>query len=244
MGFGVNDADTFANQIQKQITRPVYNLAVSGYATRREFERFYRSGLSSKVDTIVLQYCSNDLDENEKKLSEEHYAKAKMEHFSKIEESKAVNDIITGKRDHASLSDYRLVFKKLINLNFEKIYFALVEPLNKVTSFFNRPIIPDYFNESARSIDFNPHLKNIIDILYEQKEFIKNKTIIVTYSNGYGARFFNFPKGRLDGDLNIIFFDPSMARDDYYSLDDHPTPEGHKKFATSFIQFFNNMHKQ
>lgn len=244
MGFGVNDADTFANHIQKQVAQPVYNLAVSGYATRREFERFFRSGLSSKVDTIILQYCSNDLDENDKKLDEAHYLQAKIEHFSKIEESIKINKIIAGEGRNLSLSDYKIVLSKLFNLNLEKIYFAIVEPLNAAMSFFNRPLIPDYFNETARSIDFNPHYKNIIDILYENKDLIKDKRIIVTYSNGYGARFFNFPQGKIDGELDISFFDPGMDRNDYYTLDDHLTPKGHMKFSKKIIEYLNNRNHQ
>lgn len=65
MGWGVEDHETFAAELQRRTGRPVYNLAVSSYATLRELARLARSGLVDSVDTVVLQYSDNDLAENE-----------------------------------------------------------------------------------------------------------------------------------------------------------------------------------
>lgn len=64
MGWGVNDLDTFSAQLQKLSGRPVYNLGVASYGTAREVIRLERSGVLDKVDTIIIQYCSNDRPEN------------------------------------------------------------------------------------------------------------------------------------------------------------------------------------
>lgn len=64
MGWGVNDLDTFSAQLQKLSGRPVYNLGVASYGTAREVIRLEKSGLLSKVDTVVIQYCNNDRNEN------------------------------------------------------------------------------------------------------------------------------------------------------------------------------------
>lgn len=64
MGWGVSDEETFAAELQKLSNRPVYNLAVSSYGTARELIRLEKSGLLAKVDTIIIQYCDNDLTEN------------------------------------------------------------------------------------------------------------------------------------------------------------------------------------
>jgi hypothetical protein len=64
MGWGVNDLDTFSAQLQKLSGRPVYNLAVASYGTAREVIRLERSGLLDKVDTVIIQYCNNDRNEN------------------------------------------------------------------------------------------------------------------------------------------------------------------------------------
>ena len=64
MGFGVNDNETFSALLENKINKPVYNLAVSGYGTIRELIRFEKSGLANSVDTVIIQYCYNDWDEN------------------------------------------------------------------------------------------------------------------------------------------------------------------------------------
>jgi hypothetical protein len=64
MGWGVNDDDTFSAILEKKIKRPVYNLGVSGYATNREILLLKKSGVLDLVDTIIIQYCNNDYQEN------------------------------------------------------------------------------------------------------------------------------------------------------------------------------------
>lgn len=64
MGWGVNDGETFSQVLADITQRPVFNLAVSSYGTARElatavgFERF------ADADTIIIQYCNNDIGEN------------------------------------------------------------------------------------------------------------------------------------------------------------------------------------
>jgi hypothetical protein len=64
VGWGVGDEETFSAELQRLSGRPVYNLGVSSYGTVRELVRMEKSGLMDKVDTIVIQYCDNDLREN------------------------------------------------------------------------------------------------------------------------------------------------------------------------------------
>lgn len=64
MGWGVNDEETFAAHLQLLTGRPVYNLAVASYGTARELIRLRQSGVLDKVDTVILQYCNNDRNEN------------------------------------------------------------------------------------------------------------------------------------------------------------------------------------
>jgi len=64
MGWGVNDNETFAAQLQTLSGRPVYNLGVASYGTARELIRLEKSGVLDKVDTVIIQYCNNDLNEN------------------------------------------------------------------------------------------------------------------------------------------------------------------------------------
>lgn len=64
MGWGVNDDETFSAHLQTLTKRPVYNLGVASYGTVRELIRLEKSGVLDRVDTIIIQYCNNDLNEN------------------------------------------------------------------------------------------------------------------------------------------------------------------------------------
>src|SRR5262245_24880720 len=77
MGWGVNDRETFANILQDELKRPVYNLAVSSYGTVREVLRLQQSGLLDKVDTILIHYAVNDLMDNAALYQGETFLQAK-----------------------------------------------------------------------------------------------------------------------------------------------------------------------
>lgn len=64
MGWGVNDNETFSFLIGEKLNIGSINLAVSSYATRRELLRLKKSNIVKKNDLIIIQYASNDFDEN------------------------------------------------------------------------------------------------------------------------------------------------------------------------------------
>lgn len=68
MGWGVPDDKTYAAVMERDLGRPVYNLGVGSYGTYRELLRLEKSGLLPKVDTVVIQYCENDITENLEKV--------------------------------------------------------------------------------------------------------------------------------------------------------------------------------
>jgi hypothetical protein len=68
MGWGVADDKTYAAVMERDLGRPVYNLGVGSYGTYRELLRLEKSGLLPEVDTVVIQYCENDITENLEKL--------------------------------------------------------------------------------------------------------------------------------------------------------------------------------
>jgi lysophospholipase L1-like esterase len=66
MGWGVADHETFAAQLQDRLGRRVYNLAVSSYGTARELVALRASGVLERVDTVIIQYSDNDIEENQR----------------------------------------------------------------------------------------------------------------------------------------------------------------------------------
>ncbi len=77
MGWGVDDNQTFSSILERNLKRKVYNFGVGGYGTHREILRFFNSPYYKLIDTIIIQYHMNDIDENyhfdEKKIYGKEY---------------------------------------------------------------------------------------------------------------------------------------------------------------------------
>jgi lysophospholipase L1-like esterase len=212
MGWGVNDSETFANVLQEQIEKPVYNLAVSSYGTERELKRFALSGLVNKVDTIIIQYCDNDIGENLKSINEIDYS-AEAQNFSLSLQAKKVKSVFAIMR---TLKDNAL--------------FAANAPFRLA-----KAIIVEEQDE-----DFTPHYDALKKVIKKYQNYLDNKQVFILYSNGDGKRFRNFPSG-LDVEIqNLFFVDITITKDDHFLIDDHLTAGGHKKIGLALAGSLKN----
>lgn len=63
MGWGVEQSETLAAQLERITGEKTLNMAVSSYATARELIALQRADLSN-AHSLVIQYCENDYTEN------------------------------------------------------------------------------------------------------------------------------------------------------------------------------------
>jgi hypothetical protein len=84
MGWGVNDDETFAALIASRVRMPVLNLAVSSYGTVREILRIRMHPRFGDANCIVIQYNSNDFDENKAFLAKGALPSATPERFQTL----------------------------------------------------------------------------------------------------------------------------------------------------------------
>jgi len=203
MGWGMNDHETFAAHLQTLSGRPVYNLGVASYGTPRELIRLEKSGVLDKVDTIVIQYCSNDATEN-----------MQFDTASKQE----LHEKIFRQVDPASLPQPNRL--KLIAKGYG---LALAAPFRSLS-------------ESLRRKNFTRHYEPLINAIDKHGEKLEGKRIIVIYSNPFGQKFRKYPHGQDARVPNVYFADLNLARSDYYNLDSHLTPAGHRKAAERLFE--------
>jgi lysophospholipase L1-like esterase len=177
MGYGVNDNEVFSAVLEKKIKRPVYNLAVSSYATARELKRLEKSNLISKVDTVIIFYADNDLDENIA-----HNNKQKSEN-NKLIFDKIINERVGNLKQIRKMIRYSLQIP-LQELRQKKIYFQWQdherELMNVIKDFpfihqknIYIVITPGALWRKNYYKDYNPqkykNYKNL-DFIYIQKE--------------------------------------------------------------------------
>ncbi|QFY42110.1 SGNH/GDSL hydrolase family protein [Candidatus Methylospira mobilis] len=208
MGWGVNDNETYASVLEEMTGRPVYNLGVSSYGTYRELLRLEKSGLIDKIDTIILQYCDNDLFENKDKTSANPTLTVTLEKFNSM----------FGSAPPAPYASLKLWLSEALSIPKREIKTAL------------RP--------SRRNLlDFSSHYDGINAVL-AKFPWVTGKKVIIFYVNADGKKFDNFneviqrPRNNAAMYVDLA---PAPGTDFYYVLDDHLTKTGHKRIAEKLM---------
>lgn len=148
MGWGVNDEETFSAELQRLIRRPVYNLGVSSYGTVRELLRLKHSGLLAKADTVILQYCENDLSENQRnQINSEEINRGKFQGITAGQPSlKGLILSITRAYGNALALPFKRMFGTRETENFQPHYQKLIALLKEQPELANKRIVIFYNN--------------------------------------------------------------------------------------------------
>jgi lysophospholipase L1-like esterase len=214
MGWGVNDQQAFPAVLQRLSGRPVYNLGVASYGTVRELIRLEQSGLADRIDTVIIQYCNNDLPEN-----------LRFDTASK----KQLYDRIFGQfTPHAAAGKGREAQTGKVLYILKGYWSALDAPLRSLA-------------DRLRRKNFEPHYGPLIATLGKHAAVLRGKRVIVFYSNSRGQKYRNFPSGRDPQIPDVYFVDLDLGVTDYYNLDNHPTPAGQKKIAERLYAYLQQV---
>jgi lysophospholipase L1-like esterase len=198
MGWGVNDSETFANVLQDELKRPVYNLAVSSYGTMRELLRLEQSGLIDQVDTILIQYSANDVGENAALDDQEKFRQAQALYGEMFEKGSSSND-------HGRLESIR-----------RAVSFSIEKPIRNLR---------DLFLPRHRRNQFGPHYESLLPVLKRFAPLLDRKRVIVFSVDE--PRFEDFPSGRDQTMGNVEFADMKLDAENYYLIDRHLNARGH-----------------
>lgn len=202
MGWGVNDAETFSAYLEEIVTRPVYNLGVSSYGTYRGLLRLEKSGLLHKIDTVVIQYCDNDLPENIEKLS--RHSPSTPEKF-----------------DSLFVAPKRNTFRTLKSWTRT----ALWVPLSELKAL----VIP---HKQAPHDDFTPHYEAIMNVFNRFPWIKTKKVVLFALNEGHRQTFANlgdFAANATGQPLTLV--EVNLGRDAYFLVDDHLNKFGHRRIA-------------
>jgi len=211
MGWGVNDRETFANVLQEEVKRPVYNLAVSSYGTVRELFRLQQSGLIDNVDTILVQYAANDLMENAALDQEDKFLQAKA------------------------------LFQEMFNRERSSSDRSMLESLRRAVSFaIEKPIrnLRDLLVPAAKRNQFAPHYQYLMPVLKRFGPLIDRKRVVVLSVDEPG--FEDFPRGKDKTMSNVEFVDLTLDAEDYYLIDSHLNAAGHAKLARLLAAYLSD----
>ena len=211
-GFGVNDSQTFSFILEKKYFHKTKNLGIGSYATKRELESLKEYTNNEKV--VVIQYCDNDINENEKSLE-----------LPDDEFNKKVKEIWEG--------IIKIYLKNKIE---NKFILAINDATIRLTT-------PNYESKSkfysTSDRDINNEAKVFSKIVSKYRAILENKQIIVFESAGWGKNHPNFKETfekqlkEINPSLNFTILNSNkiLSNDNYYFLDDHLNVSGHAKIA-------------
>jgi hypothetical protein len=226
MGWGVNDNETFANILQKSTKKPIFNLAVSSYATERELKMLIFSGLLDKVDTIVIQYTTNDYIENEKSFFfKDNYYIDQSKIFEKRINKKEILD--------NNISYFLERFKYALKFPIRELFIKFFP--NSELKIFKFSLIKPKIEDD----DFNKHRDALIRILKRYDKFLNKKKVYIFYVNPWGATFKNFPQGK-DTEFNYLhYIEPKFNKTHFFLIDEHLNSKGHLHIGTFLTKALN-----
>ena len=197
MGWGVNDEQTFASNLEKLTSKKIYNMGISSYGTVREIKKLISSEIYKEVDTVLIQYHFNDLFENQYLDITKDYSLDEFERNFKSDENNLKKTVFFLKTFKTSLrlffadifdkinpdanyhyidfNDHVSFLEKLIfdNLSDKRIVvFFIKEPNMKIYNFpstgkFIEYLLIELNEDSFFIIDEHPNAKGHVEIANE-----------------------------------------------------------------------------
>ena len=221
MGWGVKQANTFAQKLEKQTHLKVLNGAISSYGTAREM-RLLQQLDTTHLKYLIIQYCSNDVIENKQ--------------FVESTQLKIMNEDKYNHIVHQHQNTMRYYFGKHTRLFIAIIKDQLLQFLIK-----KKPIrSPSEVSNSYEALLFSR-------ILNQENTIPIRTQIIVMEINGNNHNDVKFIKeleklkqtstanNRLK---TIITIDSSsfLNHEDYFIIDDHINNLGHQKITNQLLK--------
>jgi hypothetical protein len=231
LGWGVQQHETYCDQLQNLINMPVLNTAMSSYGTAREIATVKKLDLTG-AKYLIIQYSYNDFEENESYV---------RHHDSLIISPKNVYDTICDE-----LSWSKKYFPGKCFFTISKIF--LSSKLSALKLKFSKKNVqstePDHNNISAQyflevlktsGIDFKKTQVIVFDICeYQQLNngFINalEKRLMLPEN----SQFFN-------NNIHLLHVTDVLSPQDFYILDGHIRSTGQKKIALQIAHLIDSL---
>ena len=178
MGWGVNDNETFAANLERETGIKVYNLAVSGYSTERSLLRLKKLNLIDEVKTIIIQYCYNDYPENKTHNYQKNNINNSQKYESILNEKLSIAKRLRKSIRYSLKIPIEIIFNIKEQHNWESHKYLFEEIINKYEFLSDKKIIvigvngpnKNFLNFPSGNSKNIPNLK-YINIDYEKKDF-------------------------------------------------------------------------
>ena len=214
MGWGTPDDSCFTAFVKHKTPRKILNAGISSYGTAREIKLLSRLDTDS-LRTLVIQYHNNDFEENQE------YVKGPFK----------------------------------LKISNERTYLDFTEKVRKRSAYYFGKHCANLAYNTLKNITgkydlykFDPEeVRDFISVLEHSAVPLDNVQIIFFETcsyNNYISKFSDELQTEIQNktypdyirNIKILKLEGILTDNDYYILDDHIRPSGHKKIADKLLQ--------
>ena len=212
MGWGVEQDETFSNLLEQKIEKKVLNTGIVSYGTAREYLMFQKLKTDS-CNTIILQYCSNDLRENQ----------SFVENGNQLEIS--------------SEEEYQFKYKRnFLQANYYPFKFCF----ETIGHQFRRSRHRQKFKNMLH-IEFQKQIENFFSIVELLIEEFDGEIIIFNLeshntTDKYFLAFKKYVEEHHLEKIQLIDFSKVLNEYDYFIIDGHINVSGHRKVSDTILE--------
>lgn len=229
MGWGVQQEKAFPALVGKLSGRKVLNAGIPSYGTARELMLLHALD-TSRLKHLIIQYCSNDVEENEKAIGNAGVLKV-----SSQAAFDSVNNLYQAIRSYFPFKHIAVWGNRALKL--------------QISSWVGKKTIPYGRNPSSTTSDMQA--AQFIKLLSNAPVDLSKVQITVLDFNHTGAMDSSFSvslerqlkaievRAKFPLAINIINVHRLLKPDDLFILDPHMTAEGHAKVARELFRVLN-----
>lgn len=204
MGWGVEEDETFSNLLEQKMEKKILNTGIVSYGTARQYLMFNKLKIDS-CKTIILQYCSNDMRENQSFVENGYQLKISSEEEYQFRYKR--NFL------HANYYPFKFSFESFAHqirrLEKPKEY-EPVELLDQVSNFFA--------------------IVKLLKEVFDGEIIIFNLESYDT-TDKYFLAFKKYMEEHHLEKIQLIDFSKKLKENDYFIIDGHINVSGHQKVS-------------
>lgn len=240
MGWGVDNSKIFSSLIEQQTKKKTLNVAVSSYGTAREFLMLNRIDISN-LKYLVIQYCTNDFDENKQYVDDGFKLKI---------QSKEVYETIV--RNHVNRIRYRPFLYLSTLLRIVGDHFLKNDEFSQKVSkaALGNVLASGKENVTNTLVSTEDSVRYFLKIVQSKPE-LEHVQIIVLNASGpfYTTPSFIHALSNIKNDesypafirnIKTIDICGFVKTEDYFILDCHLNEEGHSKIANALVSLIKD----
>jgi len=238
MGWGVDQDQTYADQIGWKLDVKALNAGISSYGTFREMLLFSKMKRDS-VKLVVLQYCDNDLEENEARNEPRNQPQhLTPQSFENTAVFNRINETYFPMR-------YTYFFVREKDL-LKRIWTSPVQVFGEIGGALSSWLAGRQLNvvtppDIKTPAETKPHTEYFFKSLAKIRKFYKGNIVVMHLDGRYTRpemiRAFE-AEAKRTGDEHLFFLhtDELLKAQDYYPVDGHIKASGHAKISDAVIK--------